>query len=106
MTKQKQQAQGSLDNLKPLMEERAMLTTSLKRIEARIKELDAELRPSLVGRGELIHSGYSFKVDTVAGRKTIDTKAMERDHGSDFLKPYEKIGAPSTRFVVKPVQEI
>lgn len=94
-----------LDNYKPIMDERAELQRSKKRIEERIKELDEVLRPVLVDRGELVHNGFSFKVDMVAGRKTVDYKAMADDFDID-LENYTKVGKPSTRFTIKPVNEI
>lgn len=100
----KKQAANSLDNMKPLMDERADLYRSKKRIEDRIAEVDEVLRPALVGRGEVVWNGFAFKVDEVAGRKTYDTKAMAAD-GIDIEK-YAKVGAPSSRFTIKPVTEI
>lgn len=98
------QASASLDNYKPLMDERAELAMSKKRIEERIKELDEALRPALVEHGEIIYNGYSFNVTTIPGRTTYDYKAAIAD-GVD-LDPYKKVGKPSTRFVLKPVSEI
>ena len=105
MTKNtKKQAQGSLDNFKPLLDERADLYRSKKRIEERIKELDEALRPTLEGRGAVIWNGYQFEVTAIPGRTTYDYKMMEAD-GID-LEPYKKVGAPSTRFNIKPVKEL
>lgn len=98
------QGVSSLDNYKPLMDERAELTTAKKRIDDRIKELDEALRPALNNRGPVIYGGYEFEVKAVAGRKTYDYKAMLED-GID-LEPYVKVGAPTTRFSIKPVNEI
>lgn len=105
MTNGKQQGKGSLDNMKPLLDERATLHQSKKRIEERIAELDKALRPSLEGRGELVYNGFSFKVEQTAGRKTVDYKKMAEDYGID-LEDYEKVGAPSSRFTIKPVNEV
>ncbi|MDJ0827779.1 MAG: hypothetical protein QNJ16_20010 [Rhodobacter sp.] len=99
-----QQQMASLDNFKPLLDERADLYSAKKRIEERIKELDEELRPVLMDRGAVIWNGYEFDVKSVQGRTTYDYKKMIED-GID-LGPYKKIGAPSTRFTVKPVQEL
>lgn len=93
-----------MDNLKPLLDERAELAMSKKRIEDRIKVLDEDLRPVLNGRGSVVHNGYQFEVTTAKGRTTYDTKAMAAD-GID-IEAYSKTGAPSTRFTVKAVNEI
>ena len=106
MTKtSKQQAVVSLDNYKPLMDERAELARSKKRIEERIRELDEALRPALLNRGEIIYGGFSFKVDAVPGRKSVDYKRMAEDYSIN-LDDYTKIGAPSSRFTIKPVNEL
>lgn len=97
-------AKASLDNVKPLMEERAKLHLKKKQIEDKIKELDETLRPMLVGKGELYHSGFSFKVEEVPGRTTYDYKAMLED-GID-IEPYKKVGRPSSRFTIKEVTEV
>lgn len=99
------QPASSLDNYKPMMDERAELYEQKKAIDARIEELDEALRPSLADRGELIHNGYSFKVDITAGRKTVDYKQMAADFGID-LDAYTKQGAPSTRFSIKKVNQL
>jgi len=103
---QNSQANASLDNLKTLMDERAELTQSKKRIEGRIKELDTVLRPMLEGKGDIIHNGYSFSVTAVAGRVTYDTKRMIADMGEEVMDQYKKVGAPSTRFAVKAVNTL
>lgn len=100
----KKQQESSFDNLKPMMDERAKLKARRDEIDGRIKELDDHLRPALQDKGEIVYNGASFKVTTVPGRTTYDTKKMIAD-GMD-LTPYEKVGAPSTRFVVKLVNEV
>lgn len=104
MTNSKQQALPSLDNVKPLLDERAELHASKKRIEDRISELDEVLRPMLQGRGALVYNGYEFHVAVTPGRTSYDYKAMAAD-GIDIDR-YAKVGAPSTRFTLKRVQEI
>lgn len=108
MTSMKQANASSLDNYKPLLDERAELHRSKKRIEDRIKELDEALRPALVGRGELIYNGFAFKVEQVAGRTTLNKKAL-----TDFLgalghdiAEFESVGKPSSRFTIKQVEEL
>lgn len=100
----KKPAGSSLDNMKPLMDERAELHASKKRIEERIKEIDMDLRPSLVGRGPIVYNGYQFQVQERPGRVTYDTKKMLED-GMD-LSNYEKVGKPTTVFTVKAVNEL
>lgn len=100
----KPEVQTSLDNVKPLLDERGELHMAKKRIEDRIKQLDEDLRPVLAGRGAFVHNGYQFEVAITAGRTSYDYKAMAAD-GIDISK-YAKVGAPSTRFTVKAVQEL
>jgi hypothetical protein len=101
----KSQQTSSLDNLKALLDERAELWASIKRMEERAKELDEVIRPVLADRGPQVHNGYQFEVKTTAGRKTVDYKAMAEDYNID-MEPYSKVGAPSTRFEIKRVNEI
>lgn len=100
----KKQQRNSLDNYKALLDERAELYLDKKEIEDRIKELDADLRPVLEGRGAVVWNGFQFEVSVTAGRITYDTKAMLED-GMD-LEPYRKEGKPSTRFTIKQVKEL
>jgi len=95
----------NLDNYKPLMQERAELADLMKKCEARIKELDADLRPVLEGRGEIISDGYSFNVKLVAGRTTLDKPALDeflQTHGMT-VNEFERQGAPYTTFTIKKV---
>jgi hypothetical protein len=100
--------QNSLDNFKPLLKERGELADLAKKCEARIKELDTDLRPVMEGRGEVVTEGYSFKCALSKGRKSID-----KDLLNDFLKKhglsvedFEKEGAPFTTFTVKKVSTL
>lgn len=100
--------QGSLDNHKAAMTERAELHILKKKCEERIKDLDAELRPVLAGRGEITYNGYSFKVVETAGRKTFDkvsAGAAMKEKGLS-IDDYYVTGAPSTTFTVKEVNSI
>ena len=105
MTNSNSAATSSLDNLKPLLDERAELAMAKKRIEDRIKTLDGEIRPMLEGRGEIVYNGYTHSVTKVPGRKSVDYKAMAEDHNID-LDDYAKVGAPSTRYNLKAVNEL
>lgn len=87
-----------------MMAERANLYKQKKEIEEKIKALDEDLRPMLVGRGAVVYDGFQFEVKSVAGRTSYDTKAMIAD-GLD-LEPYKKVSAPSTRFDIKEVNEL
>lgn len=100
----KAQPAASLDNLKPLLEERALLQQAKKRLEAQIEKLDKDIRPVLAGRGAVVYNGFQFEVGVTAGRTTYDYKAMEAD-GVD-LELYKKVGSPSTRFTIKEVNEL
>lgn len=102
------QPANSLANYKPILKERGELADLKKRVEARIKELDEELRPALEGRGEIVAEGYSFKCTLSAGRKSLDKPLL-----AEFLKDYnmtveefEKEGAPFTTMTVKAVSTI
>lgn len=99
---------ASLDNYKGMLEERGDLKVLLDKCEARIKELDVDLRPALEGRGELFHAGFSFKCALGAGRKTLD-KAAVAEALTGFglsIEDFEKEGAPFTTMTVKRVQSL
>jgi len=94
-----------LDNYKPMLKERGELAKLQKQIEARIKQLDADLRPVLEGRGEVVAEGYSFNVRLQAGRMSLDKPALDAfllEHGAT-INEFEKQGAPYTVFTVKEV---
>lgn len=95
---------NTLDNIHGLMDEYASIKEQIAALEERKKELDADLRPALEGRGEVYYNGYTFKCVMVPGRKSLDRKAAEAA-GLD-LKPYEKQGAPFTQMTVKKVEEV
>ena len=96
---------SSLDNIKPMLSERAQLHMKKKQIEDKIKKLDEALRPVLLDYGQAVqYEGFTFEVTQQQGRTSYDYKAMAED-GID-LEPYKKVGAPSTRFVIKEVAEI
>jgi hypothetical protein len=105
MTRTKQQAASSLDNIKPLLEERAELHMAKKRIEDRIKAVDEAIRPVLADRGAVVYNGYEHNVTKVPGRKSVDYKQMAEDYNID-IEDYTKEGAPSTRYVIKSVEEL
>ena len=67
----------SLDNLKPLLEERGELYEEKKAIEDEIKKLDETLRPMLEGRGAVTYAGHQFEVRLNEGRKSFDRKKAE-----------------------------
>lgn len=94
----------SLDNVKPLLAEYAHINAQKKELEARLKELDQQVRPVLADIGEVVVAGFSFTCMSMPGRKTLDQKAMEAD-GID-LEKYRKQGAPFTQLKVKAVKEL
>ena len=96
----------NLDNHKPALEERGKLHVLKKDIEARIKQLDEELRPILQGQGEIMYAGFTFKVDVAAGRSTVDYKQIIEDYNVTNVEDYTNVGAPSTRFTIKEVASI
>ena len=87
------------DNLRPLLEEYGNLRADKKDIEARIKELDPEVRPLLKGKGAIVVGNYMFELTENAGRKTLDKAALVAD-GINIEK-YMKVGAPFTALKVK-----
>jgi predicted phage-related endonuclease len=93
----------TLNNLHGMMDEYASIKEQIAELEARKKELDADLRPALEGRGEVYYNGYTFKCVMVPGRQTLDKKAVE-EAGID-LTPFQKQGAPFTQMTVKKVEE-
>jgi len=94
----------SLDNAKPLLVERAELYEQKQAIDERIKTLDKDLRPMLEGLGPVVYRGWQYEVAMTAGRITYDYKTMETD--GVRIENYAKVGAPSTRFTIKKVQEV
>lgn len=99
---------NSLDNYRSMLKERGELAMLKQKVEARIKQLDEDLRPALEGRGEIVAEGYSFKCTLSKGRVSMDKEAL-----SEFLKAhkmaleeFEKIGAPFTTMTVKAVNVI
>jgi len=94
----------SLANLKPMLLEYAELHVQKKTIEARLKELGEQVRPTLVGEGAVIVEGYQFDCTQQAGRKTLDKKAVEAA-GID-LAPYYKTGAPFSKLTIKEITNV
>ncbi len=94
----------SLENLKPILTEYAELHVTKKTIEARLKELGEQVRPTLMGQGAVVVGDYQFDCTQQAGRKTLDKKAMEAD-GID-LEPYYKVGAPFTKLNIKEIKNV
>lgn len=96
----------SLDNIKPLLAEYAHLKAEKDRIDARLKELDKQVRPLLVDEGEVIVAGIGFTCVSMSGRKTLDKKALQAAHPEIDLSQFEKQGAPYTQLKVKAVREL
>lgn len=97
---------NSLDNLKPMLDERADLHAAKKRIEEQIAALDEVIRPVLANRDKpVVYNGWEHSVTKVPGRTTYDYKQMAEDYGID-LADYAKQGAPSTRYVLKKIEEL
>lgn len=92
---------ASLDNIKSYMDEYGKLSTTKKMVEARMKELDELIRPTIVGKGATVVGNFMFECTMVKGRETLDKKAVE-EAGID-LSPYYKTGAPFTMLKVKEV---
>ena len=85
----------------PHLIEYAAIKIKMKEMTARLKDLDPVIRPMLVDRGVVEAGEHTFEVTMMKGRKTLDRKAMEMA-GID-LEPYEKVGAPFTKLIVKEV---
>jgi hypothetical protein len=97
-----------LDNYREMLRERGELHMLAKQIADKIKALDADLRPVLEGRGEVVAEGYSFKVSMQAGRTSIDKPALDAfllEHGAT-INEFEKVGAPFTVFTVREVSQV
>jgi hypothetical protein len=108
MTASEKAQKSSLDNFKPMLEERGELAILKKKCEDRIKQLDEDLRPVLEGRGELFHAGYSFKCTLTPGRKSLDKAAVAEVLAAVGLKieDFEREGAPFTTMTVKQMQAL
>jgi hypothetical protein len=95
--------------------EKGAMTTTLERAvggywDAKLDEDDASKRKAALaeiikeqlrkqGLSEIETGGRKVQLQTVAGRTTFDKKAAEKA-GLD-LSPFEKVGAPSERLIVK-----
>ena len=95
--------------------EKMNLSTTLERAvngywDAKLDEEDASKRKAALaeiikdslrkqGKSEMTLGGRQVQLQTVAGRTTFDKKAAEKA-GLD-LSPYEKVGSPSERLIVK-----
>lgn len=102
MNAQNAQAPQSLDNIKPLLRELLELRAEKKEIEAEIKELDSKVRPVIANRGKMQLDNFIFECKEMAGRKTLDKKALEEfleQHGKT-VADFEKQGAPFTQLNV------
>lgn len=91
----------SLDNIKPLLAEYAHIKAERDVLDARLKDLDKQVRPILVEQGSVQVANFVFSCTMVPGRKTLDKKAMTAD-GID-LAPYEKVGAPFTQLKITTI---
>lgn len=105
MRTSKKRQENSLDNLKPMLDERAELYAAKKRIEQQLADLDEVIRPVLVEHGAVVWNGWEHSVTKTAGRKSVNYKKMAEDYDID-LEMYTEVGAPSTRYVLKQVEEI
>ena len=94
---------NSIDNYQGMLLERAELWEAKKEIEEKIKTLDAELRPILYEKGDIVVGDYLFNVTSVAGRTLYDTKLMLTELGTETMEKYKKTGAPSTKFAIKKI---
>lgn len=99
----------SFDNLSPMLGEYAELVMQKKAIEARLKQLDQEVRPVLAEKNKpVVLNGYQFSCKMIAGRKSLDRAAVSEvlsKHGYD-IADFEKQGAPYTQMTVKAVEEM
>ena len=96
----------SLENLKPLLAEYAHIKAERDRLDKRLKELDKQVRPSLVDEGEVVVAGVSFTCLSMSGRKSFDKKLFAQVHPEIDLASFDKIGAPYTQLKVKEVKEL
>jgi len=87
------------DNLTPLLVEYGNLRADKKDIEARIKELDPQVRPLLKNKGAIVVGNYMFELTENSGRKTLDKEALIADGVN--IENYMKVGAPYTMLKVK-----
>ncbi len=93
-----------LENVAPLLGEYADLVMQKRAVEARIKELDADVRPLLTDRGSVVVGNYMMECRVNAGRKSLDKKAVAE--AGINLEPFYKVGAPFTTLTVKEVENV
>ena len=92
----------NVDNIRPHLIEYGEAKAEVDRLNAVMKQLGEVIRPALVDKGVITIAPYTFEVNMMKGRKTLDKKAMV-EAGID-LEPFEKVGAPFTKLVVKDIK--
>ena len=98
------QQQSSLDNVRPLMQERAELWSMVNEANKRIKEIDKELKPVLMDKGAITYGGYVHEVSSVKGRTTYDVARMINDYSINE-ETYKRTGKPSAKYTITKVTE-
>ena len=94
----------SLDNLKPIALAIAELDADIKQLTKKKKELEEDLRPSIVDKGDIVFGDYQFSCVTSPGRKTLDKKMLEESGVN--LEPFMKVGKPFTTLKIKKVNVV
>lgn len=91
----------SFDNYKPIVQSLGEIDEQIKLLQAKKKELEAEVREAFADRGAVVLGDYQIEVKVQAGRKTFD-KAAAMQAGlpiDDFMK----VGKPFTTMSIKKV---
>lgn len=90
-------------NAAPIIDEYLILWSKKKAIEARMKQLDPEVRGLVEGLGRPgVCGDYRVECTMQPGRKTFDKKAAA-EAGVD-VERFMKTGAPFTRLAIKVVE--
>lgn len=79
----------------------AEVDEQLKMLEKKKRELRDQLDPIIGEKGATVIGSYLFDYKQMAGRKTLDTKAIE-DAGID-LSAFYKVGKPFVTLTIKRV---
>lgn len=96
---------SSSDNLAPIVIALGAIVDQIKLLEAKKKELEAEVREALADKGKKQYGEYVISVTTSPGRKTLDKEALCADLALPDLSKWEKVGKPFTTMKIERVEQ-
>ena len=83
-----------------LADEFGQVRLEIEALEGKVKKIGEELKARINDIPAIGHK-WTVTKSVAKGRATLDTAAIRQRLG-DEIKKYEKVGAPSTRLLVKP----